>query len=110
MSELQFHVGDRVYIEGGQIVSIGVVKRITPTGRIRVDFGTYEATFNKSGWLLGADIYSGNYIRHLTKEKEEKFANAALIRKCLEKFDHHRKKLTVMQAQEILKILEAEES
>ena len=96
-------VGDEVITNWD---TIGVVKRITPTGRIVVDFGNYEVRYGKDGQELGNEsVYYKANIRLLTPEKKQELEDIKTIRLCIKYFDLHHDLLTVEKAIRIVEIL-----
>ena len=96
-------VGDEVITNWD---TIGVVKRITPTGRIVVDFGNYEVRYGKDGQELGNEsVYYKANIRLLTPEKKQELEDMKTIRSCIKYFDLHHDLLTVKKAIKIVEVL-----
>ena len=102
------NVGDRVVTQND---TIGIIKRITPTGRIVVDFGNYESRFGKDGWELGnGSVWFKTRIDPLTTEREQKILDAKTIRLCIKYFDTHHNLLTPEKAMLIMQILKGEDN
>ena len=100
----KYSVGDNVVTDKD---TIGVVKRVTPTGRVVVSFmnGRYEQTFRPDGWEVGNDsVYYKSRIEPLTEERYEEIYKKHMIQKCRRMFD--KAKLTPEQAKKIMEILE----
>lgn len=105
---MDFRVGDKVvrnYRYDLGSVSIGTVVKITPKRNdIIVDYGHYKETYSKDGYTKG-DVWSRSYIRVLTPEIEKEINDMKIINKCRNIFKKKSSKLTVEQAEKILKIL-----
>lgn len=111
MNDLNVEVGDRVvlcHVNMGY-VSTGTVIKITEKRKdIVVDYGTYKETFSSNGWEKGSGQgFYRSYIKVLTPEIEEKLLQIKTIKKCRNVF-RSKGNLTFEQAEQILKILEAE--
>lgn len=61
MEELNVKVGDKLLYHfsswGSNVERIVTVKRVTPTGRIRIDYN--DSQYDKYGKEMGCDIWSG---------------------------------------------------
>ena len=66
MDELNVKVGDKVIYERRGMESIVTVTKVTPTGRIRIDF--IDGQFDKYGWKIGGDIWFCPRIKRATPE------------------------------------------
>lgn len=111
MNDLNVEVGDRVvlcHVNMGYI-STGTVIKITEKRKdIVVDYGTYKETFSSDGWEKGSSPgFHRSYIKVLTPEIEEQLLQIKTIKKCRDVF-RNKRDLTFEQAEQILKILEAE--
>ena len=96
-------VGDKVVTDRDHI---GTIIRITPTGRIVVSFGNYEARYGKDGWELGkGSVFYKSRIVPLTAEKEKQLEEQAMVRKCISLFEKKEKQLTSDKAKKIIEIL-----
>lgn len=106
MNYLNVKVGDRVILcnNWGFTSSVGTVIKITEKRKdIVVDYGRYKETYSSDGWRKG----NTSSIKVLTPEIEEQLRQNKIIRKCRDTFEK-KKDLTFEQAEQILKILEAE--
>lgn len=101
MAEYKFSVDERVVTNHD---CIGTVLRITPTGRVVVDFGTYKETYRPDGSSFSNDVWNHDYIHPLTPEREQKIREGRTIRYCIRRFRDTQ--LSYKQAQAILMILE----
>ena len=98
-----YSIGEKVVTNND---CIGIIKRITPTGRIVVSFndGRYDATYRPDGWETGNDhVWSKSFIQPLTDEKCKEISDKISIRQCERLFD--KTKLSADQARRILEIL-----
>ena len=104
---MEFKVGDKVILEKSK--TVGTVTRVTPKrGDIVVDFGNYQATFDKSGWDKNSDAWYSSRIVLLTPEIEKEINDERIIDKCKRVFEKKSKQLTAEQAVKILEIMEEE--
>lgn len=72
MSEYNFAVGDRVFVEShgfGRRKYIDVVKKVTPTGKVRVG----DHLFYSTGSQSGGDTWHPYCITPVTPESEAEF-------------------------------------
>ena len=54
------------------------VARVTPTGRIVVDCGNCQRTFNQMGMEMGVGVWSRSYLEAPTKERIEEIGLCTL--------------------------------
>lgn len=108
MEELKVKVGDKVLYNyrhfGTTEKSIATVTKVTPTGRIEIDF--CDTQFDKYGRQIGRrDSYSSSSISIPTEEDYKRIMQRRVISKA-ESLMENVKQLTYEQAVEIIKILE----
>lgn len=108
---MDFKVGDKVVRNYGKYkvnirsISMGTVIRITPKRNdIVVDYGHYQETYNKDGYTKGS-VWNMSFIKILTPEIEKEINDIKTIEKCKNIFENKISKLTVEQAEKIIKIL-----
>lgn len=106
MEELKVKVGDKVLYNHwhfGTTEEIVTVTKVTPTGRIRIDF--CDTQFDKYGRQIGKrDSYSNSSISIPTEEDYKRIMQRRVISKAESLMKNT--KVTYEQAVEIIKILE----
>lgn len=106
MEELKVKVGDKVLYNHwhfGTTEEIVTVTKVTPTGRIKIDF--CDTQFDKYGRQIGRrDSYSSSSISIPTDEDYKRIMQRRVISKAKSLMENV--KLTYEQAVEIIKILE----
>ncbi len=106
----KFNVGDRVYTTSRlDPPRIGVVSKITPTGRINVEFknrrgSKYTMQFSKDG--VHGKGYWETFIRVLTSDLEEGIKQLITLHEAKYLMQDRRGSLTYEQARVIVKALE----
>lgn len=106
MEELKVKVGDKVLYNHwhfGTTEEIVTVTKVTPTGRIKIDF--CDTQFDKYGRQIGKrDSYSNSSISIPTEEDYKRIMQRRVISKAESLMKNT--KVTYEQAVEIIKILE----
>lgn len=110
-NELKVKVGDKVLYQynswGKGVERIKTVKKVTPTGRIRIE--GMDSQFDKYGREMGGDVWSGHAFLSIPTEKDYKrIEENAVISKALSLVkDLSRKTLSYDKAIKIVEILES---
>jgi hypothetical protein len=80
---MPFEVGQEVAIDVGRYGSVayrrGIVRRITPTGRIVVATGSSEMQFSAQGRRIGGEAYSFALLCAMTDEIRATIRRQALL-------------------------------
>lgn len=106
----KFSVGDRVYTTSRlDPPRVGTVSRITPTGRVNVEFknrcgSKYTVQFSKDG--VHSRGYSQTFIQVLTPDIEEGIKQLITLHEAKYLMQDRKGSLTYEQAAGIVKILE----
>lgn len=106
----KFSVGDRVYTTSRlDPLRVGTVSRITPTGRVVVEFknrlgSKYTMQFSKDG--VNGRGYSETIIRVLTPDIEKGAEHLLTIQEARYLMTNYKEPLTYEQASAIVKALE----
>lgn len=79
MSKLEVKVGDSVHLSSRYRDDIVTVKKVTPTGIIKIEEFPYMS-FTPSGRERGAEPFSTCYIKVLTEETAKRIKSAAITR------------------------------
>lgn len=82
MGELNVKPGDKVIYECRGREHIVTVTKVTPTGRIRIDFT--DSQFDKNGYQMGGDIWFSSSIRKATPEDIKRIEQKKAILKACE--------------------------
>ncbi len=82
MDELNVKVGDKVLYERRGRERIVTVTKVTPTGRIRIDFT--DSQFDKYGHQMGGDTWFSSRIRRATPEDIKRIEQKKTILKAYE--------------------------
>ena len=102
--ELKVKVGDRLCLSdhcGSEIVT---VKRVTQTGRIRIDQNGFQ--YDKYGNQMGCGTWDwGSYLSYLTEEKEREIHEKETIKKARAVIEKRSLNLTFEEAKKILEVL-----
>lgn len=108
--ELNVKVGDKVLYQynswGKSVERIETVKKVTPTGRIRIE--GMDSQFDKYGREMGGDAWSGHaHLSIPTEEDYKRIDENAVISKALSLLEKLNKKtLSYDKAVKIVEILE----
>lgn len=98
---MDLKAGDKVLISARYSKSIGVVKKVTPAGNIRLKNGEL---YTPGGSLKTRDAWNISHIQPLTPELEESLRQDSVIASVLNAM-HNAKSITYEQALEIRQIL-----
>lgn len=105
MDELNVKAGDKVIYIHRRQESIATVKKVTPTGRVKIDLS--DRQFNKYGDAMGSgDIWGSPYIRKATPEDIKRIEQKRVILKAYDLCHTvETKKISYEKALKIIEIL-----
>lgn len=97
--KLELQVGDEVLVTSLYRHSIKKVKRITPTGNIRLEDDSY---YDAYGYVKSSDSWDNGRLYLLTPEKKKAFVENAYIAKTISEL----KKIEKLSYEQAVKIME----